>query len=67
MATIVLRSVKGSPLTIAEADANFDNLNTEVGTKLATATYTAADVLTKVKTVDGVGSGGAERTTSQTG
>jgi len=57
MATIVLRSVKGSPLTIAEADANFDNLNTEVGTKLATATYTAADVLTKVKTVDGTGSG----------
>jgi hypothetical protein len=57
MATIVLRSVKGSPLTIAEADANFDNLNTEVGTKLATATYTAADVLTKIKTVDGTGSG----------
>ena len=57
MATIVLRSVKGSPLTIAEADANFDNLNTEVGTKLATTSYTAADVLTKVKTVDGVGSG----------
>lgn len=57
MATIVLRSVKGSPLTIAEADANFDNLNTEVGSKLATATYTAADVLTKIKTVDGVGSG----------
>jgi hypothetical protein len=57
MATIVLRSVKGSPLTIAEADANFDNLNTEVGTKLATATYTASDVLTKVKTVDGTGSG----------
>ena len=57
MATIVLRSVKGSPLTIAEADANFDNLNTEVGTKLATTTYTAADVLTKIKTVDGTGSG----------
>lgn len=57
MATIVLRSVKGSPLTIAEADANFDNLNTEVGTKLNTSAYTAADVLTKVKTVDGVGSG----------
>jgi hypothetical protein len=57
MATIVLRSVKGSPLTIAEADANFDNLNTEVGTKLATSTYTASDVLTKVKTVDGTGSG----------
>ena len=57
MATIVLRSVKGSPLTIAEADANFDNLNTEVGTKLTATSYTAADVLTKVKTVDGVGSG----------
>ena len=57
MATIVLRSVKGSPLTIAEADANFDNLNTEVGTKLTATSYTAADVLTKVKTVDGAGSG----------
>jgi hypothetical protein len=57
MATIVLRSVKGSPLTIAEADANFDNLNTEVGTKLTATDYTAADVLTKVKTVDGTGSG----------
>jgi hypothetical protein len=57
MATIVLRSVKGSPLTIAEADANFDNLNSEVGTKLTASTYTAADVLTKIKTVDGVGSG----------
>lgn len=57
MATIVLRSVKGSPLTIAEADANFDNLNTEVGTKLATTAYTASDVLTKIKTVDGTGSG----------
>jgi hypothetical protein len=57
MATIVLRSVKGSPLTIAEADANFDNLNTEVGTKLNTSTYTASDVLTKIKTVDGTGSG----------
>jgi len=27
MATIVLREVKGSPLTFAEADANFTNLN----------------------------------------
>jgi len=57
MATIVLRSVKGSPLTIAEADANFDNLNTEVGSKLTATDYTAADVLTKIKTVDGIGSG----------
>lgn len=56
MAVIVLRSVKGSPLTIAEADANFSNLNTEVGTKLDASSYTAADVLTKIKTVDGAGS-----------
>jgi hypothetical protein len=57
MAVIVLRSVKGSPLTIAEADANFTNLNTEVGTKLDATDYTAADVLTKLLTVDGSSSG----------
>ena len=57
MANIVLRSVKGSPLSITEADSNFSNLNTEVGTKLDASAYTAADVLTKVKTVDGTGSG----------
>jgi hypothetical protein len=57
MADIILRSVKGSPLSIAEADANFSNLNTEVGTKLTATDYTAADVLTKIKTVDGTGSG----------
>jgi hypothetical protein len=57
MASIVLRSVKGSPLTIAEADGNFSNLNAEVGAKLDAANYTAADVLTKIKTVDGDGSG----------
>ena len=57
MAIIVLRSIKGSPLTIAEADANFTNLNTEVGQKLDASEYTAADVLTKLLTVDGAGSG----------
>ena len=57
MAVIVLRSVKGSPLTIAEADANFTNLNTELGTKLDATSYTAADVLSKLLTVDGPGSG----------
>lgn len=57
MAVIVLRSVKGSPLTIAEADANFSNLNTEVGLKLDATDYNAADILTKIKTVDGSGSG----------
>lgn len=31
MATLVLRTVKGSPLTNAEVDGNFSNINTEVG------------------------------------
>jgi len=57
MATIVLRNVKGSPLTNQEVDDNFNNINVEVGTKLTAANYTAADVLTKIKTVDGSGSG----------
>jgi hypothetical protein len=57
MAEIVLRSTKGSPLTIAEADANFDNLNDEVGLKLNSSAYTAADVLAKLLTVDGPASG----------
>jgi hypothetical protein len=57
MATLVLRQSKGSPLTNNEVDANFTNLNDELGTKLASASYTAADVLTKIKTVDGTGSG----------
>jgi hypothetical protein len=34
MATIVTRSGKGSPLTNNEVDANFVNLNTELGTKV---------------------------------
>jgi len=57
MAILTLRSVKGSPLTNTEIDDNFDNLNAEVATKLASADYTASDVLTKIKTVDGTGSG----------
>jgi len=57
MAAIVLRNVKGSPLTNQEVDDNFNNINVEVGTKLTASNYTAADVLTKIKTVDGSGSG----------
>ena len=34
MATIVKRAVKGAPLTHDEVDANFDNLNTELTTKI---------------------------------
>ena len=51
MATLTLRNVKGSPLTNAEVDANFNNLNTEVVSKLDAETYTATDVITKIKSV----------------
>jgi hypothetical protein len=57
MADLTLRSIKGSPLTITEVDDNFTALNTDVGTRLLSSSYTAADVLTKIKTVDGTGSG----------
>jgi hypothetical protein len=64
MATILLRlgatgatGVKNSPLTNAEIDTNFSNLNTDIGTRLLSSDYTAADILTKIKTVDGTGSG----------
>ena len=57
MALITLRSVKGSPLTINEMDDNFSNINIELGTKLTASSYTASDILTKIKTVDGTGSG----------
>ena len=57
MATIILRLAKGSPLSTLDLDNNFSNLNNELITKLPIASYTAADVLTKLKTVDGTGSG----------
>lgn len=57
MATIILRSIKGSPLTIEEMDDNFTNLNIEVGQKLNSSSYTASDILTKLKTVDTDASG----------
>ena len=37
--------------------SNIDGLQTALDAKLASASYTAADVLTKIKTVDGAGSG----------
>jgi hypothetical protein len=57
MATLTLRLVKGSPLTNNEVDGNFTALNNELATKLDATAYTAADVLTKLKTVDGINSG----------
>jgi len=64
MATLTLRvgatgatGIKNSPLTNVEIDTNFSNLNTDIATRLLSSSYTAADVLTKIKTVDGTGSG----------
>jgi hypothetical protein len=57
MTTLTLRSIKGAPLSIEEVDQNFTNLSTDIGTRLPSASYTAADVLSKVKSVDGTGSG----------
>ena len=57
MATIILRIAKGSPLTNQEADDNINNLNNELITKLPSASYTANDILAKLLTVDGAGSG----------
>lgn len=64
MAEITLRlgatgatGVKNAPLTNSEIDTNFSNLNSEIATKLDSSSYTASDVLTKIKTVDGTGSG----------
>ncbi len=55
--TIIFRATKGSPLSIAEADGNFAYLNDQLIGKLDSTSYTAADVLAKLLTVDGSGSG----------
>jgi hypothetical protein len=57
MASITLRTVKGSPLSNQEMDDNFNNINVQLSAALPASSYTAADVLTKLKTVDGTGSG----------
>ena len=55
--SLTLRSTKGSPLTNAEVDANFSNISTQIALGQTAASYTAADVLAKLITVDGTGSG----------
>jgi hypothetical protein len=54
--SLTLRSTKGSPLTNAEVDANFSNISTQIALGQTAASYTAADVLAKLVTVDGAGS-----------
>lgn len=57
MADIILRSDQLGPLTSEQVDQNFINLNIEVGQKLDSIDYTAADILSKLLTVDGAASG----------
>lgn len=54
---LIYRATKGSPLSISEADGNFTYLNDQLVGKLDSTSYTAADVLAKLLTVDGSGSG----------
>jgi hypothetical protein len=55
MSTIVLRQVKGTPLTVTEVDANFSNLNNDKleksgGTMTGAITFAAAQFGTNVNT-----------------
>jgi hypothetical protein len=52
MANLALRLDQSTPLTAEQVDSNFTLLNIELGTKLNASVYTAADILTKLKTVD---------------
>lgn len=54
------RDLKATGVTSTEfdyLDGVTSNIQTQLNTKLASDSYTAADVLTKIKTVDGTGSG----------
>jgi hypothetical protein len=53
MANITLRAGRATPLSIQEVDTNFTNLNTD---KLEASEFTAANILTRLLTVDGAGS-----------
>jgi hypothetical protein len=62
--SVTLTNLGSGTLTVTIADdshnhtiANVDGLQAALDAKLASASYTAADVLTKIKTVDGAGSG----------
>lgn len=54
MASIKLRAGRTTPLTIAEVDDNFNNLNND---KLETTLFTGTQILNRIKEVDGTGSG----------
>lgn len=54
---ITYRLIKGEPLTNAEIDGNYEYIEQQLDTKLDSSSYTAADVIAKLLTVDGHGSG----------
>jgi hypothetical protein len=56
MAAINLRQDKERPLTIEEVDHNFSAINSEVGQKLDTASFTAGNILTLLNNNAGSGS-----------
>lgn len=70
MAVIVTRSGKGSALTHAELDANFNNLNTELGQKISSAQAPVQSVAGKTGAVtltsSDVGLGNVENKSSAT-
>lgn len=65
MALITLRSVKGSALTNAEMDANFANLNTELGQKLV-ASSNLSDLTNAATARTNIGLGNVENKSSAT-
>jgi hypothetical protein len=54
---IVYRGTKGSPLTISEADGNFQYLDTNVQLKLDASLFTGANIIAALAGSDGAGSG----------
>ena len=67
MSTIVTRSGKGSPLTHAEVDANFTNLNTDKVESSTISTYGASLIddadASAARTTLGLGSAATSATT----
>lgn len=57
MATLTLRSLKGSPLSNTEVDLNFTALNLELEQKLFIEDFNPGTILTRLRDADGAGSG----------
>lgn len=68
MATLTLRSAKGSELTHPEMDANFTNLNADIAGRAPTAhQHSAADITSGTLPVARGGTGGTDAATARTG